>query len=175
MTKDDLFEMLPAFFQKLKEFPEIMKAWGKALDDGETNIQKIFDNLFVQTCDAETIATYEELFGIVPQPGDTLEARRNRILNRLSMVVPFSERYLRTRLDEMYGAGNYTLTIDSQTLTATMSINSFISQGIELFCDLWYACAPCHVAIDAHEDITTEIDNPLYFGGAIFQTIIESI
>ena len=83
--------MLPAFFQKLKEFPEIMKAWGKALDDGETNIQKIFDNLFVQTCDAETIATYEELFWIVPQPGDTLEARRNRILNRLSMVVPFSE------------------------------------------------------------------------------------
>lgn len=167
--------MLPEFFKRLKEYPEIMRAYAEALNEAEGNIYQVLNNMFVQTCDAETIAMYEELFNITPQPGDTLEARRNRVLNRLSMVVPFTERFLRSRLDEMYGAGNYTLTIDSQTLTATMSINSFISQGIELFCDLWYACAPCHVALDAHEDITTEIDNPLYFGGAIFQTIIESI
>ena len=167
--------MLPAFFQKLKEFPEIMKAWGKALDDGETNIQKIFDNLFVQTCDAETIAMYEELFHITPQPGDTLEARRNRVLNRLSMVVPFTERFLRSRLDEMYGAGNYTLTVDATTETATMEIHQFISQGIELFLDLWYSCAPAHVAIDAHEDIVTDINNPLFVGGILNQTIITNI
>lgn len=175
MTTQDLIELLPEFFVKIKEYPEIMKAWTAALDDAEGNMNQLLDNLFVQTCDAATIALYEQLFGIVPQPGDTLEARRNRIMNRLSMVVPFTERYLRARLDEMYGAGNYTLTIDPTTSTATMEIHDFISQGIELFCDLWYRVAPAHVALDAHEDIVTEIDHPMYFGGICRQTLIETI
>lgn len=149
-----------------------MKAWAGALDDAEGNLDQIFANLFVQTCDAATIALYEQLFGITPQPGDTLEARRNRILNRLSMVVPFTERYLRARLDEMYGAGNYMLTVDPTTSSATMAINDFISQGIELFCDLWYHTAPAHVALDVHEDITTDIDSDIYFGGVCQQTVI---
>ena len=157
---------------RIKEYPEIMQAYTAALDDMEINIGQIRDNMFIQTCDASTIALYEQLFGITPQPGDTLEARRNRVLNRLSMVVPFTERYLRARLDEMYGAGNYTLTVDPTTSSATMAINDFISQGIELFCDLWYHTAPAHVALDVHEDITTDIDSDMYFGGVCLQTII---
>lgn len=152
-----------------------MQAYTAALDDMEINIGQIRDNMFVQTCDASTIALYEQLFGITPQPGDTLEARRNRVLNRLSMVVPFTERYLRSRLDEMYGAGNYTLTIDPTTSTATMAINDFIDQGIELFCDLWYRTAPAHVALDVHEDIVTDIDSDMYFGGVCQQTIIAQL
>ena len=175
MTTQDLIELLPEFFVKIKEYPEIMKAWTAALDDAEGNMNQLLDNLFVQTCDAATIALYEQLFGIVSQPGDTLEARRNRIMNRLSMVVPFTERYLRARLDEMYGAGNYTLTIDPTTSTATMAINDFIDQGIELFCDLWYRTAPAHVALDVHEDIVTDIDSDMYFGGVCQQTIIAQL
>ena len=167
--------MLPEFFRRLKEYPEIMKAYSAALNEAEGNTYHVLNNMFVQTCDAETIAMYEELFNITPQPGDTLEARRNRVLNRLSMVVPFTERFLRSRLDEMYGAGNYTLTVDATTETATMEIHQFISQGIELFLDLWYSCAPAHVAIDAHEDIVTEINNPLFVGGILNQTIITNI
>lgn len=174
MTAQDLLKLLPEFFVKIKEYPEIMQAYTAALDDMEINIGQVRDNMFIQTCDASTIALYEQLFGITPQPGDTLEARRNRVLNRLSMVVPFTERYLRSRLDEMYGAGNYTLTIDSTTSTAVMEIHDFISQGIELFCDLWYRVAPAHVALDAHEDIVTEIDHPMYFGGICQQTLIET-
>lgn len=175
MTTQDLIELLPEFFVKIKEYPEIMKAWTAALDDAEGNMNQLLDNLFVQTCDAATIALYEQLFWIVPQPGDTLEARRNRIMNRLSMVVPFTERYLRARLDEMYGAGNYTLTIDPTTSSATMAINDFIDQGIELFCDLWYRTAPAHVALDVHEDIVTDIDSDMYFGGMCQQTIIAQL
>ena len=172
MTAQDLLRLLPEFFVKIKEYPEIMQAYTAALDDMEINIGQIRDNMFVQTCDASTIALYEQLFGITPQPGDTLDARRNRILNRLSMVVPFTERYLRARLDEMYGAGNYTLTVDPTTSSATMAINDFISQGIELFCDLWHHTAPAHVALDVHEDITTDIDSDMYFGGVCQQTVI---
>ena len=175
MTAQDLLKLLPEFFVKIKEYPEIMAAYTAALNDMEINIGQIRDNMFIQTCDASTISLYEQLFGITPQPGDTLEARRNRVLNRLSMVVPFTERYLRSRLDEMYGAGNYTLTVDSSTSTAVMEIHDFISQGIELFCDLWYRVAPAHVAIDAHEDIVTDINNPLFVGGILNQTIITNI
>lgn len=172
MISNDLVKLLPEWFQKIKEYPEIMKAWGKALDDADTNIGQLMANLFIQTCDEGTIGYYEDLLKIYPAPGDTLEIRRNRVLNRWSMVVPFSERFLRVRLDEMYGAGNYTLTVDSTTSTATMELHQFIQQGIELFCELWNSVAPAHVAIDAHEDIVTNIDSTMYMGGVTTQTVI---
>lgn len=167
ITYTDLVEMLPEFFAQILEYPEIMKAWAEGLRMGENNIQHLWDNLYLQTCDEGTIEYWEDLLGLFPAPGDTLEVRRNRILNMFSLTRPYTERSLRARLDEMYGAGNYTLNIDSQAETADMQINVHINQGILLFCDLWLRIAPAHMAMTVKEDVTTDVDGFMYFGGAI--------
>ena len=76
----DLIHILPAWFRPVREFQVIMEAHGAALDQAEKQIRQTWDNCFIQTADADTIRMYEELFGLVYKPGETLEFRRQRIL-----------------------------------------------------------------------------------------------
>lgn len=166
----ELVNMLPDFFKNIREYPEVMKAWAEGLRMGEVTIDRLWNNLYVQTCDEGTIEYWEGILQIIPSPGDTLDVRRNRVLNYFMMTVPYSERMLRDRLDAMYGAGSYDLIIDSVAGTADMTIKSFVSKGIMLFCDLWFRIAPAHIEMTVQEDIQTDIDGPLYVGGRVFSS-----
>ena len=174
-SKNDLLEMLPQFFQSILEYPEIMKAWSKGLDMAGANSQQVWNNLYVQTCDSDTLAQYEAYLDINPAPGDSLAVRRARVMSRLMVSVPYSERKIRDLLDEMYGEGNYTLTIDPEHSEATMQLHTIIDQGMLLFCTLWFEMAPAHMAFTINEDITTDIDSGLYFGGCISQSYFTNI
>ena len=169
-SKNDLVEMLPQFFQDILEYPEIMKAWSKGLDMVGVNSQQVWNNLYVQTCDSDTLAQYEAYLGINPSPGDSLTVRRARVMSRLMVSVPYSERKIRALLDEMYGVGKYTLTVDSVLCEAQMQIHTFVDQGMLLFCALWFEMAPAHMAFTVNEDITVDIDSNLYFGGCVTET-----
>jgi len=166
-TKDDLVALLPELFQKVIEYPEIMKAWAKGLDMAGGSEQQIWDNLYIQTCDEATIAQYETLLNLVPAPGDSLEVRRTRVMSRLAISIPYSERKLRSIFDELYGPGNYTLTVDHVNQTADMVFNVQINNAMLDFCTTWYMMAPAHMAFTVSEDITTDIDGDMYFGGCV--------
>ena len=167
-SKNDLVEMLPQFFQDILEYPEIMKAWSKGLDMVGVNSQQVWNNLYVQTCDSDTLAQYEAYLGINPSSGDSLTVRRARVMSRLMVSIPYSERKIRSLLDEMYGEGNYTLTVDSVNCEAHMQIHKTIDQGRLLFCALWFEMAPAHMAFSVNEDHV--INSKLYFGGCVTQT-----
>lgn len=171
----ELVGLLPDYFQRIIEYPEIMKAWAKGLSMAGGSEQQIWNNLYVQTCDEATIAQYESMLNLVPAVGDTLEVRRARVMSRLAISVPYSERKLRSIFDEIYGAGNYQLTVDHVNQTVSMIITAFVPDAVQQFCDTWYSMAPAHVAFTVNEDITTEIDGDMYFGGCVGSTIYTSI
>ena len=66
MNSNDLLIMVPEWFQKVIEYPEIMKAWVYALNQLDGNIRRLWDNQYIQTCDEATLAQYEKFLGIVP-------------------------------------------------------------------------------------------------------------
>ena len=168
---NDLLLMIPEWFRGIIEYPEIMKAWAYALNQVDWNIKKLWDNQYIQTCDEATIAQYERLLGITPGGDDTLEYRRAIVLNKFSMLVPFTEGFLRSRLDEMYGEGNYDLTIDPQTSKALLVIKTTVPRALEIFFDLWYGIAPAHIEIDAAQAVNTVIEGNQYFGGVCVSSV----
>lgn len=172
---NELLIMVPEWFQKVIEFPEIMKAWKYALDQFDGNIKQLWDNQYIQTCDEATLSLYEKLLGITPSGTDTLEYRRAIVLNKYSMMVPFSEGYLRSRLDEMFGADGYTLTIDSATSTASIVITSSVARALSIFFDLWYGIAPAHIEIDASENLNTTLEGEQYYGAVIVSSVVNTI
>ena len=55
---------------------------------------------------------------IIPNPAtETLQFRRDRILNRVSMTPPFTFRFLKKKLDEIIGVGKWKAYIDFSTYT----------------------------------------------------------
>lgn len=174
-TKNELVKMLPEKFKEVIEYPEIMVAWAKGLNMAGASEQQIWDNLYVQTCDLGTLEQYEALLHITPDPGDSIEARRVRVLAGLAISIPYTERKIRGIFDALFGSGNYTLTIDYTTETATMVFNTHIDGSIMTFCTSWYGMAPAHMAFTVNEDIHTEIDGDMYFGGYTSSTLYTRI
>jgi len=76
---------------------------------GDIQYNQLFDeitaarrNLFVMTADARGVEAFERVYNIrADMQTETLEFRRQRLLNRMNTVPPFTIRFLRERLDSI--------------------------------------------------------------------------
>lgn len=107
-----ILKHLPYFERGVAEFQKIADAEVAELVRAEAQKDKILANQFVRTADIQGIEMFEELYNIVPESTDTLEFRRERILNRMALLPPFTERFLRQLLDRFIGENAYTLIVD---------------------------------------------------------------
>lgn len=81
-------------------------------------INAVADNFFFQTMDERAVSTWEKIFGIVPNPQtETLDFRRQRVLNRVSMQPPFTLGFLYQKLDQIIGKGKYEIHVDYPNYT----------------------------------------------------------
>ena len=171
----ELVDLLPEYFKEIIEYPEIMKAWAEGLSMAGGSEQQVWNNLYIQTCDEATIEQYENLLNLQPAPGDPLEVRRDRVMSRLLISTPYSERRLRAMFNEMFGEDNYQLTVDSVNQTAAMVFTAHVNDGVAQFCSTWYSMAPAQMAFTVNEDIHTDIDGNMFYGGCMSQTIYTRI
>ena len=97
-----LYDQLPDYFKQVAEFQQILKAHGYALDQFNTDMATVYYNQFIQTADENTIRFWEELFHLTIRYGDTLEYRRSRLIQKFSMIVPYTIWDLKDRLTSMW-------------------------------------------------------------------------
>lgn len=77
---------------------------------------RALNNQFLDTADEYGVGRLEKILGIVPKDTDTLDFRKDRVRNRINLRPPFTIRYLKSRLDILFGAGNYTVETQDYTL-----------------------------------------------------------
>lgn len=167
---NDLLAMIPEWFKKIIEFPEIMKAWAKGLDMIEGDVSLVWNNQYIQTCDEATLSQYERLLGITPA-GD-LNYRREIVINRLSLSAPFSVGFLRQQLNARFGEDGYTFNVDPQTSTAEIVITAPVERAVSIFLDLWYEVAPAHIEISVQE--VSFVEGNMLVGGAVGSYVTHS-
>lgn len=181
MTKDDLLKLLPPWFQGIKEYHEICKAYAYALTEAENASKSVYNNLFLETCDEPTIAYWEKRMSIYPEPGESLDVRRQRVISRWNMQGVFNERYLRDQLDRAFGAGNYdinyypTLVNGVHNNIAQLVLYTIDFTALDIFAEIWNNTAPAQFGIELKYMTTEEIDGNAYFGGIVTETVIETI
>jgi hypothetical protein len=112
MAVDFLYNELPEYFKSILDFKYLMNTEEIELSGFEKELRRVYDNLYIQTADDQTVTEWESLLGIIRQAGDTLEWRRKLVLNMLSYVVPLTLPVLQDKLNNMLGAGTYTLVVD---------------------------------------------------------------
>lgn len=109
--RTDLNEYLPDWYKPVAEYQRILEAEIPQFVNAAQKLQLVHDNMYLDQLEATGAVEWEKIFGITGVSGEDIETRRWRIKQRLWMHPPFTERYLRQRLDEMIGANNYTLTM----------------------------------------------------------------
>lgn len=114
----DIGKYFPLVYKEVEEIQQIVNTENKNFNVAEDELNTLLDNQFIMTSNERAISYRENELGIMANPAvETLDFRRIRLMNRISMQPPFTAKFLRERLDELIGVGKYTLTIDYDNYT----------------------------------------------------------
>lgn len=121
-----LDSFVPHIYKDVTEMDAIIDAEQQHLSTAQMEASQAFANTFVLTANYEGIEMFELMLSIIANPDtETLEFRRQRILNRITLAPPFTFRFLKKRLDDIIGKNawnahvdfnNYTLYIESSAI-----------------------------------------------------------
>lgn len=146
MPETDICQYWPEWFRKILDFQALCQTEGEELRVMAEAMDQVRQNLYVQTMDEGATAEWESIFRIVANPAtESLEFRRDRVLNRLSMRPPFTLTYLYQRLDALFGPGNWEVEMDYPN--ATLYIEAAVEDQ-QYFSELSATMdivKPCHI------------------------------
>ena len=118
-------ELFPSVYNGVLEISALSETDDVLLDQALAKLERAQLNQFILTADEETISVYEKMFSILANPTtETLQFRRERILNRMSLQPPFTMRWLQNKLDEIIGVGKWNAYVDYAN--RTLYIESFV-------------------------------------------------
>lgn len=118
-------DLFPSVYNGVLEISVLSETDDVLLDRALAKLERAQLNQFILTADEETISVYEKMFSILANPTtETLQFRRERILNRMSLQPPFTMRWLQNKLDEIIGVGKWNAYVDYAN--RTLYIESFV-------------------------------------------------
>ena len=118
-------ELFPSVYDRVLEISVLSETDDVLLDQALAKLERAQLNQFILTADEETISVYEKMFSILANPTtETLQFRRERILNRMSLQPPFTMRWLQNKLDGIIGVGKWNAYVDYAN--RTLYIESFV-------------------------------------------------
>lgn len=146
MPETDICRYWPKWFREILDFQALRRTEGEELRAMAQAMEQVRQNLFVQTIDEGTTAQWEAIFRIVPNPvTETLDFRRNRILNRLSLRPPFTLTFLYKRLDSLFGPGNWNVEVDYPNYTLYIEADVADQQYFSEMSVTMDIIKPCHI------------------------------
>ena len=110
-------DYVPSIYKDVTEMEVIVDVNDELLDNEEEILEDLENSQFIVNAPEHAISEYEKLLNIYPLNTDSIEFRRIRIMNRLSMTPPFSLPYLREKLNTIIGVGKYNCYIDYDNYT----------------------------------------------------------
>ena len=113
-----MLSLLPPWYREILDYQQICQTEQEQMQALAQEIGAVADNFFFQTMDAGSVAQWEQIFKIVPDPvAETLAFRQIRLLNRISTRPPFTIWFLQEKLNELIGQGQWTVNMDYQNYT----------------------------------------------------------
>ena len=106
--RSDLQNLYPPIYRGILETDLLTQAGDTQFNQYFSEMDDARKNQFALTADAAGLTALERIYEIRANPAtDDVEFRRQRLLNRMRLKVPFTFRFLIQRLDDVIGAGAY--------------------------------------------------------------------
>ena len=108
MSKTNLAIYYPIIYKGVLETDKLVATENVMFDELDSLTSEAEENQFILTSNAGGLQIYEKILNIIANPeSDSIQFRRERIINRLSTAPPFTIKELRNKLDQLLGQDNY--------------------------------------------------------------------
>jgi len=129
------------------EIEIIAKAWGDQEELLDTEISRVNDNQFIMTSDSAGLADKEQLFGIIPSPGESLSFRRKRLMDRTARRPPYTWYWLQERLDDLL-EGEYVISRNLAERSLTIYILLTKQEHLEFIASYVLEIIPANMIVN---------------------------
>lgn len=114
----DLKQYLPWLYKDIVEMDALMDTEDSLFSKLTDEYIRGRDNQYILTADEYGIRIFEDIINIVPDPStETLDFRRQRLINRFRTQPPFTFRWLQGKLNEIIGVGKWNAWVDNENYT----------------------------------------------------------
>ena len=110
------------------ENPEFNYLWEKTYG--------LVDEFFVKTATEYGVSRMEKILKIIPLNTSTMQERKDKILWKMNLRVPYTMRFLKNILSSIVGEENRTVDLDNDTRILTIRIKSGLTDMNQLERDL---------------------------------------
>ena len=169
----NLIARLPDFMQDYDEMRRLYDSQNPEFDLLWRDVDRLRNNLFILSADEEGLRRFERVLQISPFPGDTLEARRLRVLVLWNDNVPYTIRWLYQMLAERVGVNNFIVDRDVENSFITVSI---ITDDLSLLAEMRRMLRlkiPSSMGIWNNRIAVDNIDTGVYHAGGFMEEIQE--
>jgi hypothetical protein len=170
MVRDvDLLSYLPDFIQKYDEIRQIMTTENEDVQKLEDETERIKNNQFIVSSDLVGIKKFETLLSISPDPHETLEARRSRVMIKWNDTLPYTYRALLERLEALCGRGKYEVHPDFKNYHIDFNVSLELYGQVDMLEQMLLDMMPCNIVCTSTNMIKgTAIGKSLMCGGICF-------
>lgn len=169
-----LMKQLPYWFKPVLEYIELMELYGWQLDMIDTAAMELYENQFIQTADEELVAIWEGVFGFIVKPSDTLEYRRERLMQKFLSILPYTYWDLRDRLRELYD-DDFELRCEPENNAIFITVTSDRYGAVELLYELVWDVVPVHLIIAMNQETEDFIHSTHYIGAFTTRCFVQTI
>lgn len=106
------------------EFQQIAIAENPEFNELSACLTRLLNDSFVKDATEYGVKRWESILNIIPNPNDTLDDRKVKILSLLNMTLPYTYKMLDGVIESILGAGNYKMYIREYTLTLETNFRS---------------------------------------------------
>lgn len=168
MAKDiDLLSYWMPLLRKIKEFKEIAKTEEPELRYILEAIDRTLNNMFIETADEYGIKRFENMMGIYPEAGESLETRRFNVLVKWNDKVPYTDKELYNRLLSLCGgADKFSIEEHYKDYWLKVTTHLGIAGAFDAVAALLEDMLPCNLELELANTIEAIKTSPLYLGVA---------
>ena len=155
--------------QKLKDEGIVAKAETPELKYILEQIERTLNNMFIETADEYGIKRFEDMMGIYPEAGASLETRRFNVLVKWNDKVPYTEKELYNRLISICGDDNFSVNPDYKNYFLEIITHLGIEGAFDTISSILQDMIPCNLVLDLKN--TLEEGNTTPFSVAVVSCV----
>lgn len=165
MRTVDLWEYLPPFLKDFTEMVEILGAEEPEFQELVKQIDDVMNDNFILTATARGIARFEEMLGIRPESGATLETRRSNVLTKWWDVTPYTIRTLKSRIAVIQGNDNIQISFADDDPYCIQIVTRLETAGqVDDLAYILKTMLPANLVVDSANRLEGTVGVGLFYG-----------
>lgn len=145
MINRKLLDYLPSHLKKIKDFEYLFSSLDVSIKNLHYYLLDFEKQLFIDTCNEETLKNYEKLYNIFYRSNESIDIRKFRLLSRMQEIAPFTKRSLREYLSSILSYEDYKLEIDHNNFLINIKIHYIHNKTFKEIKNFLDRIIPCNM------------------------------